>query len=205
MDPEAPIIDSRGDPTLYAEAYPRLRRYIGSLVHDPSEAEDLTQEAFLRAFRGQDALRDPQAQMTWLYRIATNVSVDRMRRRARQPVVANDELEEHDAPDAGPALQQVIEQDEMSACVQDYIVSLPDNYRAVLMMADLQEMSGPEIAELLGISLATVKIRLHRARQKLRAALAAGCAFEHDERNVLTCEPQAPKATIREGGRQGSS
>lgn len=195
MDPEAPTIDTRSDPTLYAEAYPRIRRYIRSLVHDPMEAEDLTQDAFLRAYRSRDALRDPEAKMTWLYRIATNVSVDRMRRRARQPATAATEIEEIDPADESAALHKVVEQGEMSHCIQEFLSALPDNYRAVMMMADLQEMSGREIAELLDISLATVKIRLHRARQKLKAAIAAECALTRDERNVLVCEPRAPRGT----------
>lgn len=176
------------DPTAYA----RVRRYVGSLVRDAAEADDLTQEVFLRAHRGRDSLRDPQARMTWLYRIATHVCVDWMRQRARRPVAADVTPEETEPADAGPALQQVIERQEMSACVQNYLVALPDNYRGVLLLRDLHEMSGPEIAQLLGISHATVKIRLHRAREKLRAALAAGCAFSRDERNVLVCEPQPP-------------
>lgn len=190
MDPEGAGFDTRADPALYAEAYPRIRRYIGSLVHDQSEAEDLTQDTFLRAYRSREALREPQAKMTWLYRIATNVSVDRMRQRARRPAVADTEIEEIDPPDEGAALQKVIEQAEMSSCIQGFLSALPDNYRSVMMMADLQEMSGPEIAELLGISVATVKIRLHRARQKLKAAIAAECALTRDERNVLQCEPR---------------
>lgn len=195
MDP-APQATGSGAPadeaTAFADAYPRIRRYVQSLVRDPAEAEDLTQEVFLRAHRSRDSLRETGALMAWLYRIATHVSVDRMRQRARRPVEAESTPEEVEPADAGPAMQQVIEQSEMSACVQDYLAALPDNYRGVLMLRDLQDMSGPEIAELLGISLATVKIRLHRGRMKLRAALQAGCAFERDQRNVLVCEPQPP-------------
>lgn len=187
----------QSDPTLYAEAYPRIRRYIGSLVHDQTEAEDLTQDTFLRAYRSRDALRDPQAQVTWLYRIATNVTVDRMRRHARQPATAEAEIEEIDPPDEGAALHTVVERSEMSHCIQEFLTDLPDPYRAVLLMADLQEMTGREIAELLGISLATVKIRIHRARQKLKAAIAKECALTRDERNVLVCEPQDPRAPAR--------
>ena len=172
-----------------AEGYPRILRYARSLVRDPTEAEDLTQETFLRAFRARDRLRDPRARLTWLYRIATHVCVDRRRQRSRRPVEAETALEEIEVADSGLPLQQLIEQDEMRACVQAYLEDLPDGYRAVLLLYELQELSGPEIAELLDISLATVKIRLHRARLKLRAALQAGCAFSRDERGVLVCEP----------------
>jgi RNA polymerase sigma-70 factor (ECF subfamily) len=174
-----------------AETYPRVLRYVRSLVRDPTEAEDLTQEAFLRAHRGRAALRDPQAQLTWLYRIATHVCVDRMRQRTRRPADAGVTVEDLDVADSGPPLQQVMEQGEMSACVQAYLAGLPDSYRAVLLLHDLHELTGRQIAEHLGVSLATVKIRLHRARVKLRTALVAGCAFAHDARDVLVCERRA--------------
>jgi RNA polymerase sigma-70 factor (ECF subfamily) len=172
------------------EAYPRILRYAKTLARDLSEAEDLTQEVFLRAFRARDTLHDPRARLSWLYRIATHAWVDRLRQRARRPQESVDAVEEAELPNDGPGLQQVIEQGDMSACVQDYVVSLPDGYRAVLLLHDLHELSGPQIAEMLDLSVATVKIRLHRARLKLRAALAAGCLFSHDERNVLVCEPR---------------
>ena len=172
------------------DAYPRILRYARTLARDPTEAEDLTQDVFLRAFRARDTLHDPQARLSWLYRITTHAWVDRVRQRARRPEESEDAVEEAELADAGPGLQQVIEQSDMSACVQDYLVELPDGYRAVLLLHDLHELPSPQIAQMLDLSLATVKIRLHRARLKLRAALAAGCLFSHDQRNVLVCEPR---------------
>jgi RNA polymerase sigma-70 factor, ECF subfamily len=172
------------------DAYPRILRYAKTLARDPAEAEDLTQEVFLRAYRARDTLQDPQARLSWLYRIATHAWVDRVRQRTRRPQESDTAVEEAELADAGPGLQQVIEQSDMSACVQDYLERLPDAYRAVLLLHDLNELPAPQIADMLDVSLATVKIRLHRARLKLRAALAAGCLFSHDERNVLVCEPQ---------------
>ena len=172
------------------EAYPRILRYVRGLVRDPSEAEDLTQETFLRAYRAREELRDPQARLSWLYRIATHICFDRLRQRARRPEVLVPSVEEAELADAGPPLLQVIEQSEMSACVQNYLVGMADSYRSVLLLHDLHEQTTPQIADLLGLSVATVKIRLHRARVKLRAALQAGCDFSHDERDVLVCEPR---------------
>ncbi len=185
---DAAIPEGLADSEALDDAYPRILRYARTLARDPAEAEDLTQEVFLRAFRARDTLHDPQARLSWLYRITTHTWVDRVRQRARRPEESEDAVEEAELADAGPGLQQVIEQSDMSACVQDYLVDLPDGYRAVLLLHDLHELPGPEIAEMLDLSLATVKIRLHRARFKLRAALAAGCLFSHDERNVLVCE-----------------
>jgi RNA polymerase sigma-70 factor, ECF subfamily len=177
-------------PVFFQGDYHRILRYIMSMVHDTAEAEDLTQETFLRAYQHRDSLREEGAQTAWLYRIATHVCLDRLRQVARRsPLEADTDLDEVDLaePDA-PSLQQTSERDEMSGCVQRYLNQLPDGYRAVILLHNMHELNAPEIARLLGESLATVKIRLHRARQKLRAALAAGCAFAYDERSVLTCE-----------------
>jgi RNA polymerase sigma-70 factor (ECF subfamily) len=177
---------------IYEDFHDRIYRYVLSMLHDPAEAEDLTQETFLRAYRRRDSLRDAAAEAAWLYRIATHVCLDRLRQRARRtPFESEADLDEVELPETGaPSLQQVIEQDDMSACVQRYLTDLPDSYRAVILLHDMHDLTGPEMAATLGVSLPTVKIRLHRARLKLKAALAAGCEFSHDERDVLVCEPK---------------
>jgi RNA polymerase sigma-70 factor (ECF subfamily) len=175
---------------MFREDYPRIFRYIVSMLRETAEAEDLTQETFLRAYRQRTSLRDEGAQTAWLYRIATHVCLDRLRQAARRaPHEADTDLDQVEIAAADtPTLQQTIEQDEMSACVQGYLNGLSDSYRAVILLHDMHQLTAAEIAQLLGESLPTVKIRLHRARQKLRGALQAGCAFAYDERSVLTCE-----------------
>jgi RNA polymerase sigma-70 factor (ECF subfamily) len=83
-----------------------------------------------------------------------------------------------------------MEQKEMSSCVQEYIEDLSDPHRAAILLHDVQGLTNPEIAAMLGVSLATVKMRLHRARSKLRVALGEGCSFSEDERGVRVCEPK---------------
>ena len=175
---------------LFKGDYQRIFRYIVSMIRDTAEAEDLTQETFLRAYRRRDSLRNEGAQTAWLYRIATHVCLDRLRQFARRsPMESETDPDQVDVPEPDtPSLQKTIELDEMSECVQRYLNRLTDSYRAVILLHDMHELTSPEIAQLLGESLATVKIRLHRARLKLRAALEAGCAFSYDERSVLTCE-----------------
>lgn len=168
----------------------RIYRYVLSLVHDPAEAEDLTQDTFLRAYRNSASLQDTAALTSWLYRIATHVCFDRLRQRARRtPLESEIDLDDVDVaePDT-PSLLLLVEQHEMSACVQRYLDNLSDTYRAVILLHDMHGLSAPMISETIGVSLPTVKIRLHRARLKLRAALEAGCEFSHDERGVLGCE-----------------
>ena len=176
--------------SIFEEDYPRIFRYIMSMVRDTAEAEDLTQETFLRAYQRRDSLRDKGAQTAWLYRIATHICLDRLRQYARRsPKESEADLNEVDVPEPDtPSLQKALEQGEMSECVQRYFNRLSDSYRSVILLHDMHELTAPEIAQLLGESLATIKIRLHRARRKLSVALAAGCEFSHDERDVLVCE-----------------
>lgn len=174
-------------------------RYVLSIVGSPSEAEDLTQETFLRAHEKRSSLEDPAKLLPWLYRIATNACYDRFRQGSfRKRPQSLDQMTGGGAESAGfepadknaPRLDKLMEQDEMSTCVQKYLLDLPDTYRAVLMLHDVEGLTNPETAELLGISLATAKIRLHRAREKLRAALNDACSFSADERGIVVCEPK---------------
>lgn len=174
-----------------------IYRYVLGIVHNPAEAEDLTQEALLRAYGKLDTLKDPARLVPWLYRIATNVTYDRFRqasyRQRPQPLSHEADAPESEAvevADTGPRLDTLMEQQEMSSCVHDYIAALPESHRAVILLHDVQALTNPEIAEMLGLSLATVKIRLHRARNRLRAALGEGCSFSIDERGVKVCEPR---------------
>lgn len=188
MDPLTLEIENSS--VLFTGDYQRIFRYIMSMVRDTAEAEDLTQETFLRAYHRRDSLRDEGAQTAWLYRIATYVCLDRLRQYARRnPMESNTDLDQVDIPESdSPSMQQVLERDEMSECVQGYLNRLSDSYRAVILLHDMHELTAMEIAQLLGESLPTVKIRLHRARRKLSMALGAGCHFSHDERDVFVCE-----------------
>ncbi len=192
-------VEKAAPASLFEDYYARIYRHILSIVRDPAEADDLTQETFIRAYRSHSTLRDLGAQTTWLYRIATNVCLDRCRQRSRRaPMESEASPEELDLADLNAiSLQQAVERGEMSSCVRRYLEGLPDSYRAVIIMHDLNGLSGVEISQALGESLATVKIRLHRARQKLRAALGTACVFSHDERNVLICEPKRVMTSSR--------
>jgi RNA polymerase sigma-70 factor (ECF subfamily) len=169
-----------------------LTRYIRYLVRDATEAEDLAQEALIRAHRQRDTLRDPAALESWLYQIATHVSIDRMRQRAKAAERQVEEpVEDMPLPDSRqPSALTIIQQEEMSACVQRYVAQLSDTYKAVLLLCDADGLSAKETAELLELPLTTVKMRLHRARQRMQAALKEACEFECDERGVLVCEPK---------------
>jgi RNA polymerase sigma-70 factor (ECF subfamily) len=178
------------------EAYrPALTRYLQYLVRDAAEAEDLAQETFVRAYCQRSTLRDPAALESWVYQIATHVSIDRLRQRART-VERQVDAPIEDLPIADrdrPSPLTIIQQNEMSDCVQRYVANLSDPCKAVLLFHDVDGLTADEISHLLQLPLTTVKMRLHRARQQLRDALNNACAFERDERGVFVCEPKPDK------------
>jgi RNA polymerase sigma-70 factor, ECF subfamily len=178
--------------SFFEENYDRIYRYVRGMVRDPDEAEDLTQEAFLRAHRERDTVKDSGAMLSWLYRIATHVSLDRLRQRASVAAKQSSvDPADVDPPDlATPSVDQNLEQGQMSACIQRFLVDVPDTYRSAILLHDCHGLTGPEIAAVLDVPLPTVKIRLHRARRRLKADLEAGCHFSCDSRGVLVCEPK---------------
>lgn len=189
-----PFVDAGA---LFERHRARIHRYVRGMVRNHAEAEDLTQETFLRAHRQLGSLRDPAAVSTWLYRIATHVCYDRFRQTSRgRPV---DPAGDEPIEEAAPRLDKLFEQAEMSACIQKFIGTLPDAQRQVLLLHDVHGLTGPEIARLSGSSLDAVKIRLHRARRGLQAALAGGCDFSRDERDVLVCSPKSPPGATPQG------
>lgn len=186
--------NSHLDSAAVFDAYrERIRRHILFMVRDPELAADLTQETFLRAHEELASLQDPSALSVWLYRIATRLCLDAYRSSKRTAgSTSSGEGAREDGPafEAGPSLQLLLEQAEMSACVRGLLDELPPSYRAVLLLHDLHGLSGREIADQLQCTVATAKIRLHRARRRLEAALRASCDFACDERGVLVCEPK---------------
>lgn len=172
----------------------RLYRYLLSMARDPDVAEDLTQETFLRALRGLGSLRDRAALVPWLYRLATNVFIDWVRAEGRRRLAyAGGKDTDGDLvgeiPDPAARIDRSVEQSEMSECVQDFVDDLPDDFRSVILLHDAHGMSNPEIAQMLGLTVATTKIRIHRGRLRLREALEEGCTFEPDDRGVTVCDP----------------
>ena len=176
---------------IYDRHYARVRTYAASMLRDGSAGDDVVQETFLRAQAHLDEVREPEKVAAWLLRIAHNLCIDYLR--ARQALRID--------PTADPeafqgcidaSLQREVERGEMSACVREMVDRLPDTDRSVILLYDISALSHQEIADVLGIEVGAVKVRLHRARRKLRSLLEAGCSFERDERNVLICQPKLP-------------
>jgi RNA polymerase sigma-70 factor (ECF subfamily) len=92
---------------------------------------------------------------------------------------------------AAPSAESAVIQGEMSDCIRQFVERLPANHRTVIVLSELEGFSNAEIAAILGISLASVKIRLHRAREQLRQSLQSGCTLYRDERDELACDRKA--------------
>ena len=151
---------------VYRIAYAVLRRH-----HD---AEDATQETFMRVLRYSSKLAGVEDAKTWLARIAWRVAVDRSRQRGRTREIA---LEDPERPVAevtssDTPVDEVLHGDQVSAALERMIVALPEKLRQPLILSTLEEMSPREVAETLGINEAAVRSRVFRARQILREKLA---------------------------------
>lgn len=188
-----PSCDKAGAGALFETYHDRIYRYILRLVRDRAEAEDLTQETFLRAYGHRDSLRDPAAARGWLYRIATHACLDRLRQRKPQVSMDSENVgaQVESAVSESPSVLEVTERKETSACVQRCLDFLPDHYRAVILLREAHSLTAAEIAELLGVTVATVKIRLHRARRMLRQVMEQGCAISNDHCGVPACQPKS--------------
>ena len=175
----------------------RVLRYLTRLVGE-GEAEDLTQSVMLKISEGLPDFRGDSNLSTWVYRIATNAALDKLRRKTIQPPGGLElDSDEADVPEGArtASVETTAIREEMNACIREFIERLPENYKTVMVLSELEGFKNEEIAAILGVNLDTVKIRLHRAREKLRKELEAGCSFHRDEDGDLACD-RKPTATI---------
>jgi RNA polymerase sigma-70 factor, ECF subfamily len=144
-----------------------LTHYCRRMLGSQFDAEDAVQETFLRAWRAADALQDPSALRSWLYRIACNVCVDSVNRRARQPI-PTDDCEEplDDAPEPDPA-ELVLMREDLRVALTAAVQSLPPRQRAVLVLRESLCWRAAEVADLLATSVAAVNSALQRAHATL--------------------------------------
>ena len=185
---------------IYNAFQPKIFRYLSHLA-DEQEAEDLTQETFVKVHQGLENFRGESQLSTWIYRIATNAARDRMRSPSYQRMTRNcdlgNEIENNQAEiedqntwtrEKTPLVEQQIFHKEMNECIRGYIEKLPEDYRVALVLSEYEGIKNNEIAEILGVTLDTVKIRLHRAKEKLKETLKANCDSDWIEGNEFIPE-----------------
>jgi RNA polymerase sigma-70 factor (ECF subfamily) len=149
------------------------RRFLGG----SEDAQDAVQEAFIRAFKAIHTFEERAQLHTWLHRILVNTALMKLRERRRKPEDSIDELLPSFASDGHQAVESrdwsdaLLERKETAGIVRDAIARLPEPYRVVLVLRDLEERDTAETAGILGTTTTVVKVRLHRARQALRTLL----------------------------------
>lgn len=169
---------------IYRDNYTKVFFFIYNIASDWSLAEDITQDAFVKAYNNIDSLRDDSKISVWLNKIAYNLYLDFKRKKSSRCLSINDEILTTKLIDLKKNLFREIEQNIMSECVHSKILLIPENYRAPLFL-DMHGYNNQEIANILCCSLENAKIRLHRARKKMKEILGKDCSFYYDERNVL--------------------
>lgn len=165
------------------------------MVKNPDDAADMTQEAFIKAYNSLSFFRGDSKFSVWLYRIVSNVCLDYLRSVSRHPAVSlsveNDEGEETelDIPDESQSPEELLERKLTRESVRRGLEVLPEDYRQILLLREIQGLSYDEIADILALELGTVKSRIFRARKKL-------CEFLLRDGNI----PAALASTISGGG-----
>lgn len=175
-----------GDEAAFAELVGRYRNQITNFVYrmtnDYDGAVDLAQETFVRVYKAADRYQTSHAFSTYIYRIATNLAISELRKRKRRRLVSltgffqskdGAEPVEFDPPDERPLQDSSMVETERRAAVQRAIGTLPDKYRAPLVLRDVEGKSYEEISRILETSEGTVKSRISRARGLLREKLKA--------------------------------
>jgi RNA polymerase sigma-70 factor (ECF subfamily) len=178
---EALVVRARGgDLTAFNALVLRFQDGVYGLtlrmLGDPDSAEDATQDAFIRAWQRFETFRGGSFR-AWLFTIAANRARDELRRRGRRPTSSLDEARDDpdradiDPVDGGPTAHEVLEQTELRTALEAALRTLPDDWREIVVLADVQGLDYTEVAAVTGIPVGTVKSRLSRARGRLREVI----------------------------------
>jgi RNA polymerase sigma-70 factor (ECF subfamily) len=179
---------------------PKILRYLTSVV-GRRDAEDLAQEVFVKVNQALGTFRGESQLSTWIYRIATNTAIDKLRspsfqqrgqKSLSEESIAEGEIDIADkdawAGEKKPSLETSLIRREMNACIRGIVENLPENFRMVVVLSELEGFKDDEIAEILGVRIHAAKVRLHRARARLKKELETQCNFYRDERNEFACD-----------------
>lgn len=179
---------------IYQEFAKPIERYLLRFL-EPREAEEVTQEVFLKVNSSLADFRHEAKLSTWIYKIATNMAIDRLKKASYRFETKQISLQEPErsalmeAQHANLVESNTIHK-EMNQCIRGVIDKLPENYRMVIVLSELGGFSNQEISEVLGLSVGVVKTHLHRGKKRLKEELIKACDFSWDERNEFSCDPK---------------
>jgi RNA polymerase sigma-70 factor (ECF subfamily) len=164
----------------------KIRGAVYRVVGSEEEAQDICQEAFLKAYRGLSSFKREARFSSWLYQIALNLSRDRLRRRKTRNWVSLDEVDEAADTSSPGALRadQWVESREVQRLVANAVAALPEEQREAVVLKEYEGLTFPEIAEIQGVPVSTVKTRLYRGLSVLRERLVRPGAFDEREQET---------------------
>jgi len=170
--------DSGAFDQLVARHRDRMHRQLYNRCMDPEQIEDTVQETFLQAFRALGQFRGMSAFSTWLYRIAHNICLRKRQQARRVSALSIEEMSEssedsapRELPDTAAGPEEEALGRELREAMDREVADLPESWRSVFILRDLEELSTEEVSKALGITEAAVKARLHRARERLKQNL----------------------------------
>lgn len=177
MTDTAPTADHAAFTALALSAMDDVFRFARSLTRDVADAEDVVQETYLRAFRSWHTFQPGTDVKRWLFTIARNVFLRTRERGQREVALDDDGAAAADAAQAQEAwvrggLDPVLDRSDLAPAIEEAIAELPDAFREVVMLVDVEDQSYEAAAEVLGIPVGTVRSRLFRGRKQLQARLA---------------------------------
>jgi len=163
---------------LFGKHHGEIYAYLIRMIRDPELAADLTQDAFVKAYRAYDSLEKPENARAWLYQIAHRVALDHIR---RQKIVRFLPWT-GESRGAVPSAEHLVMEAHLSGDLQRALEKIPERQRAALLLAELHDLTGLELAATLGVSHVAARALLTRARESLRQALATERAAEAEPR-----------------------
>jgi RNA polymerase sigma-70 factor (ECF subfamily) len=167
--------------TLFAKHHGEIYAYLIRMVRDPELAADLTQDAFVKAYKAHDSLEKAENARAWLYQIAHRVALDHIR---RQKIVRFLPWT-GESRGAVPSAEHLVMEARLSGDLQRALENIPERQRAALLLAELHDLTGLELAAALGVSHVAARALLTRARESLRQALAAERAAESETESPI--------------------
>ena len=182
-----------GDRTAFAQIVDAHEKQVYNLalrtLQNPEDAQDITQEVFLKVYSDIGSFRGDSRLSVWLYRVTYNLCIDLLRKQKRRPTVSltyetEDGEEEMDFPDTRYTPETELERRELQSAVQDALAQLSEEHRRILLMREFEDFSYTEIARLLGIQEGTVKSRIARARERVAKYLVKSGTFSASIRHT---------------------